>query len=542
MAHADYSLLVAPGIWDDIGNVLKGLGYKYETNELDSLSDPSRLKGCRVIFVSCGASLSGNKRVAETLREFVAHSGAMYVSDLSYEVINQLFPGKVQFNMADYSSHITGEIVDPGLMEIVGKSVKLHMDFTSAAGIESISEGVNILIEGQRKSKCNIKYPLLLTFNHGAGQVIYTVFHNSKQVSHTEKKLLNYLIFRPIMSGAATRAAQLVQAQMAVPGKEIFASISPGETSSRYGINVTLPITILFVLSWEENAIMELHVWDPSGKLVKDTSINKSPVTIEIPASQQGTWTCSIKGQVLPHRNFPYVLTIATKGGTAVPVKSVTPIASSSAVSASRLAKYLPIYLIVDGSSKANDVLNPLTIGLRQFSDRLRARSFRDYSACISLLLANDTGQVIVPLIEATRYSVPTLDNRGRCGLGKALNNLLTGISSDPANIKPLIFLLLASAPDDDWMGRAEQLHNMVTQGKANGFVIGLGGYADKNVFKKLLPTPPMALPIVTQVYSQQLFDWFYSLTDMILNGLESGGSGQHKNVPPPPACVRLIT
>lgn len=351
MAQADYKLIVAPGLFDDLGKVLNDLGYKYETKDLNSLNQTD-LKNCRVVFVSCAAALT-NQSVKEYLLQFVANGGAMYVSDLSYSVIDMLFPGKVKFNSVDYNSQITGEVVDSGIWEVIGKSINLHMDYTSAAGIDSVSQGIDVLIQGKRlSSNSESKYPFLISFKHGDGQVIYTVFHNSHQVNETEKKLLNYLIFRPIMSGAASKAAQLVQAQMATPGKEIFASINPGETSARYGVNVTSPINLLFVLSWEENATLGMQVWDPSGKLVKDGAAGKSPLTIEIPASQTGTWTCAVKGQTVSHRNFPYVLTIATRGGklAAAVSSSAAPVVSAPS---SGSVKSFPIYLLVGSYAKS---------------------------------------------------------------------------------------------------------------------------------------------------------------------------------------------
>lgn len=540
MAQADYKLIVAPGAFDDLGKVLNDLGYRYTTRDLNSLNQTD-LKNCRVVFVSCAAMLS-DQSVKERLLQFTANGGAVYVSDLSFSVIDLLFPGKVQFNNVDYSEQITGEIVDLGLREVIGKSIKLHMDYTSAAGVDSVSKGVDVLIQGKRSSSIpDSKYPFLISFKHGDGQVIYTVFHNSHQVSEIEKKLLNYLIFRPIMSGAASKAAQLVRAQMATPGKEIFASINPGEASARYGVNVTSPINLLFVLSWEENATFSLHTWDPSGKLVKDDSAGKSPLTIEVPASQTGTWTCAIKGQNVPHRNFPFVLTIATRSGklattitsSAVPVASV-PLSGS--------VKPFPIYLLVDTSAKAIDVLNPLSVGLRQFENRLRSRMYKGYLPHISMIAVNDSGRVLIQSVEPSRYTTPLLSAKGHGALGAALGNLLSILASSPFEVKPLIITMLAGAPSDNWQGKADQLHSLAVQGKVNHFVFGLGGYSDPKVLAKLSTSTPLVLPVVTQMYSQQLFDWLYNIADVVLSGMESGESGHRKSVPTPPICLRSVS
>jgi uncharacterized protein YegL len=538
----DKGLFVVTGMWDDLGAVLRGLGYEYHKigGNLGIFKDTKLLQGCKVLFVACGANCSLSERAAKNILEFVEQGGAIYASDLACDVVENLFGDKAIFESESYENNVRISVVDPGLAEIIGPMLQLHHD-TEIRGIRNVSSGVKVLLKGPRKEGGIDQYPYLIAFNYGEGQVIYTVFHNSKQVSEIEKKLLNYLIFRPIMSGAARSAAQLVQAQMATPGKEIFTSINPGETSTRFGVNVASPMNLIFVLSWEGNATLGVQVWNPSGKLVKEGTNSKSPFTVEVLASQPGTWTCAIQGQSVPHRNFPYVLTIASRGGKLAGPGSVTavPAPVGRVAPSVNTAKTFPIYLVVDTSSKVSDVLNPLTAGLRQFGDRLRGRSYRDYRANISLLQANDTGKEVIPLTDAARYSTPAMNGHGRCRLGLALNNLLTSLSSNLQGAKPLIIILLAGVPEDDWSEQAKELREIAAQRRANVFVVGLGGYADASVLKRLTTSTPLVLPVVTQVYSQQLFEWLYNIIDLSLNGLESGGSGQHKKVPLPPACLR---
>lgn len=537
MANVDYKLIVIPGTWDDLGVVLDGLDYKHEDLDIGALADYRRLSNCRVVFVPCGLRDYDDERVLKNLRQFVERGGAMYVSDLSHNLIDALFPGKVLFFRKSYDSDITGEILDPGLSEIIGRSIQLHMDMPDAAAIDHVSQDVQVLVEGKRGRVYEGKYPFLISFRHGEGQVIYTVFHNSHQVNETEKKLLNYLVFRPIMSGAATKAAAVVKAQMASPGKEIFASINPGETSSRYGLNVTSPINILFVLSWEENATLGMQIWDPSGKLVQDGSSGKSPFTIEITASQPGTWTCAIKGQSVPHHNFPYVLTLATRGGKPVPAK---PTVVMPTAPAALPAQYLPIYLVVDASSRTKDFISPLVTGLRYFGDQLRGRAYGQVSAAVSLLLANEAGKVTVPLTEARRFSLPPIGANGKCWLAPALENIQSSIASSTKGVKPLVLVLLAGAPEDNWHNQADRLRELAASGKVNVFVFGVGGYADGSVLRRLAPASALSFPIITQAYVQQIFDWLYSITDVIINGSECGASGK-RSIPNPPSCLRSL-
>lgn len=196
----------------------------------------------------------------------------------------------------------------------------------------------------------------------------------------------------------------------------------------------------------------------------------------------------------------------------------------------------------MDTSIKATDVLNPLSVGLRQFENRLRSRTYRGYVPHISMIAVNDSGQILVQSAEPSRYSMPVLSAKGQGALGAALGNLLSSLNSSPAYVKPLVITLLAGAPSDNWQGKADQLRNLAAQGKVNHFVFGLGGYSDAGVLAKLTVSTPLALPVVTQMYAQQTFDWLYNIADVVLSGMESGGGGQHKNVPAPPVCLRSIS
>jgi uncharacterized protein YegL len=187
-------------------------------------------------------------------------------------------------------------------------------------------------------------------------------------------------------------------------------------------------------------------------------------------------------------------------------------------------------------------VLNPLSVGLRQFENRLRLRTYRGYMPHISMIAVNDIGQILIQSAEPLRYSTPVLSAKGQGALGIALGNLLSSLNSSSWDVKPLIITLLAGAPSDNWQGKADQIRNLAAQGKINHFVFGLGGYSDASVLGKLTASTPLVLPVVTQMYAQQMFDWLYNIADVVLSGMESGGGGQRKNVPAPPVCLRSIS
>jgi len=336
------------------------------------------------------------------------------------------------------------------------------------------------------------------------------------------------------------RGTRNVEYKSFTPGRESLATINPGATSERYKYAVTQPINLTYVLHWEGVATLGLAVQDPQGRIVSDLSSSKAPIRLDVTATIPGDWVCFVKGVNIPKVDFPYVLTLVLQKGapTIPPVKVGSPVVSAPLDTP---AKRLPIYILMDGSSRASDFAPNLDLGVRIFADRLRARVSRGAAPSLSLILANEAGQVSVPLKEISGFSLPTLPRRGKCGLGRALANLNASIASNPADGKPLVIILLVGTPDDEWFSEAERLRNLAVQGKANVFVLGVGGYADTAALKRLTNSIPLSLPVLTQVYARQTFDWLYRVADVVLGGLESGVSGQSRSVPPPPACLQEL-
>jgi len=332
-----------------------------------------------------------------------------------------------------------------------------------------------------------------------------------------------------------SHGARNVEYKSFTPGRESLATINPGGTSDKYKYNVAQPVNLTYILHWEGTASLCLVIQDPQGHTIYDASSAKAPIRVDIAVSIPGDYLCWVKSVNVPKSNFPYVLTLVLH--KVAPTRTRLVVSSSSAVSSD--TKRLPVYVVVDGSSRASDFALNLDLGVRVLADRLRGRASKGASASLSLLLANEDGQQPVPLTEIERFTLPKLVRRGKCGLERTLAKVNAGISS-PADGKPLVIIVLTGVPEDDWISQADQLCNLTVQGKANVFVVSVGGYNDAVVLKRLTPSTPLSLPVLTQVYAQQTFDWLYEIADMVLDGMENGASGT-KSVPTPPACLKLI-
>jgi uncharacterized protein YegL len=248
-----------------------------------------------------------------------------------------------------------------------------------------------------------------------------------------------------------------------------------------------------------------------------------------------------VKGVNVPRAGFPYVLTLIIHKGSPT-VASPPPVSPAPKVMpAVTVTRRLRLYLVVDGSERASDAAGVLEGGVQYLADRLRKRTSRGAGASLSLILADESGRMTVAPTEVERFSLPVLRGRGVCALGKALSALAGQIAAPTGDGKPLVVVLLAGAPGDAWQGAAAQVQGLAAAGKANVFVIGVGGYADGGVLKALSPTPALALSSVTPQTVQQVFEWVYGIADVVLGGLEGGASGGRANVPPPPACLSMV-
>ena len=365
----------------------------------------------------------------------------------------------------------------------------------------------------------------------------FTKFHNGAflKTAGTARYLRNIAFW-------LARGVRDLEYKSFTPGRESLATINPGGTSERYKYTLGQPTALTYILHWEGAATLGLVVQDPSGRIIHDSASATAPIRVEVPTATVGDWVCWVKGISVPRPGFPYVLTLVQRKGAVAPA-AVAPAAVTPVAPAPRPATAsgeAPVYLVVDGSQKVSDIAPMLEAGVRRLAERLRSRPVGGLRPALSLLVADAAGRKAVPLMDAARFIAPSLRGQGSCGLGAALTLLLRELAGRPPQPKPLVALFLAGSPANDWHAPADQLRTLASQGKANVFAFGVGGYADAATLRRLTPMPPLALSMVTPANVEQLFDWLYGIADVMLSGMESGASGQ-RSVPPPPACLWKI-
>jgi len=334
-------LAVTPPKYDDVGSLLSGLGegYRYDNIAMDDLLDRRLLKEYDVVFVTCGyvpkdwggarirdaergagahyaARTETIDRLKESLRQFVAAGGTLYVSDWHFQLLAIAFPEMVDQDKvgAGAAGRVVAEVVDAGLRKRLGPTVTLNFDKPAwrpaafrRSKVTTYLRGTYRTVDGRE-----LAGPLLVQFPFKDGQVIFTSFHNEKQTSETEEELLEYLVFTTITAETDARVKRtLVRSGFSPVDRSLF-SASPENPSLRQTYQCEGDVDLQFVLGFENRgAELSLVVEGPDGRRLERTGT--STFTLDVPDASAGQWKYTVTPVQVPYENFPFTLTIGSK-------------------------------------------------------------------------------------------------------------------------------------------------------------------------------------------------------------------------------------
>jgi uncharacterized protein YfaP (DUF2135 family) len=301
--------------WDDMGKLLESLGegYKYDPLPVAQLDDYDKIARYDVIFLTCfgGAAMLANDRVAEALREYVGKGGTLYASDFQFQPVAYAFPDFVDKSTMGQSPPmtVTAEVVDEGLRELLGPRVPLRFDLGGWYHAAFAGKDVTNYLVAHAKGK---RVPLLVKFRYKEGTVIFTSFHNEKQNSQTETKLLRYLVFAAVTAKTDAEVDRSLAKDGFKPTKRDLTTASVGQQSptQTYACEKSGPLQ--FVLGFPDlGARLKLTVTGPSGERFEKEGI--STFSIDVPNAAVGDWKYTVTALEVPNRNFPVTVTVAEK-------------------------------------------------------------------------------------------------------------------------------------------------------------------------------------------------------------------------------------
>lgn len=310
--------------WDDMGKLLRELGEGYrnfdEISADNIRSDPRRLDDYDVLFLTCAP---GGKELKDALVAFVSRGGTLYASDWRYDAVANAFPEFVDRNTvgSGCAQELKADVVDPSLREVLGDD-KLHLRFELSGWKTAAFAGprVTTLLRGDfRKERfpndrvgAPASAPLLVKFTADKGTVIFTSFHNEKQNSETEKKLLQYLVFSLVTAEVTSEVGAQISEGGFAPQRSNLLSTPKENPSVTKTFTAKQTGPLRFALGFRnEGAKLRLHIRSPDGK--QYTWTGESTVVLEVPRAVAGEWTYTVTALSLPYENFPFTVTVGEK-------------------------------------------------------------------------------------------------------------------------------------------------------------------------------------------------------------------------------------
>lgn len=229
--------LVVDGTYDKIQNVLERMDLANVT-VVDGISvtepwaasvfgDYQALNQYDAVFVNCGVSETEflgapDPVVAANLRQYVQQGGSLYISDQAYDIVELVWPERVDFLFADSEpsaaelgadGSYTLEVAEPGLASFVGADeITIDFSFGYFALINEVAPGTTVYLRGDVRYHVNggietlENTPVTVGFTDGApgvgGRVIFSTFHQetdldgeSEVLDGPEDAVLRYLVF-----------------------------------------------------------------------------------------------------------------------------------------------------------------------------------------------------------------------------------------------------------------------------------------------------------------------------------------------------------
>ncbi len=225
------SVAVITGDYDDLGNLLTGIGvFTYDIVEgttstalVDFLGNLPSMEEYDVILFNGGhveedvifdTDGPSSAVVASTLgniRRFVQNGGVIYATDWSYDLVEQIWPDRVDFLGDDTipedaqkgeTGLVQANITDPQLAALVGTD-KMEIDFDLPVWPPMESVSGDVLVHMQTNT---IQYregddtlslsnvPLAISFTDGQGKVVFSSYRLSANESPQMSNTFEYLV------------------------------------------------------------------------------------------------------------------------------------------------------------------------------------------------------------------------------------------------------------------------------------------------------------------------------------------------------------
>lgn len=205
--------------YDNVEGVLQELGVQaevidaYQTDWAEQLlSDDEALLQYDILFLNCRSNETtyvDRPDMQERLRAFVEGGGSVHASDQAYDLIEATFPDMINFfgednvrgaaDQGDSVDQLAAEVLDDGLQTALGHvEIELHYGLSTWSAMVSVDERVHVYIEADSPlmtGQVLEHAPQLVGFDHGAGRVIYSSFHQEPGIGVDQEQVVRLILF-----------------------------------------------------------------------------------------------------------------------------------------------------------------------------------------------------------------------------------------------------------------------------------------------------------------------------------------------------------
>jgi hypothetical protein len=256
-------------------------------------------------------------RAAESLRQFVGNGGTLYASDQHFNLVAMTFGDFVDRGAMGSNGavqEVEADVVDAELKELLGPKMSLRFDLPDWRPAAFAGPKLTEYLRGSYSTSDggNRTGSLLVKFPYRDGTVIFTSFHNEKQNSEQETKLLRYLVFSAVMAKADAAARETMQQGGFSPAQQGLFSASAAEPSVTKTYQSTASGPLRFTLVFDnQGGRLRLSVVSPEGKKVEKEG--DSTFAIDIPDAAAGPWKYTVTAVKIPYANFTYRVTVGQR-------------------------------------------------------------------------------------------------------------------------------------------------------------------------------------------------------------------------------------
>jgi len=180
--------------YDNVGQILRyfGAGADFHALTQKDVTNIETLKDFYALFINCGSHHHFDTRV---LNSYVSQGGIIYVSDLAGDVLQEAFPGIIEFDSSESQVVSDANVVHSALASHMRVDrLDVIFDLSGWYAITNLDDNATVYIEGNLANRRLT--PLAISFDYGEGTVFYTSFHNSAQATSHIINFVEYLIFR----------------------------------------------------------------------------------------------------------------------------------------------------------------------------------------------------------------------------------------------------------------------------------------------------------------------------------------------------------